>query len=228
MDQVFLPSDAELETALAALNAKIAANKETAAAHLSESLLKRTLWAKHNDIKSSESLLKAYAHWHATTLGNPSARLAVNHVHAFLLTNILQVLPTTDKDGLPMVYMKPNKYLPNKIPWQHVVCALVYLLEYLTSTNEKAAKYGFTFMVWKLIKGMMSEDLASKFQFTTSETVDSLVELKNLPTELGGQFVVPADGMATFVKDQYAREGLKYEEIDLNNHDWAKYRPIQL
>ncbi|KAI8612051.1 CRAL-TRIO domain-containing protein [Chytriomyces sp. MP71] len=147
MDAVFLPSDAELAASLAQLKTQVASNASTADANLSEGLLKRALWAKHNDVKASERLLGAYSDWHTRTLGSPSMRLSIVHVHAFLLTGILEVLPNVkDRDGLPIVYMRPNSYLPGVIPWQHVVNALVYLLEFLTTTDETAAKYGFTFI----------------------------------------------------------------------------------
>ncbi|KAI9340865.1 CRAL-TRIO domain-containing protein [Obelidium mucronatum] len=269
MDQVFLSSESDFAIALAALKTRVAANAETSSANISESLLKRTLWAKHNDLKSSESLLVAYAHWHMKNLGSSSARLNIKHVHAFLLTSILQVLPTKDRDGLPMVFMKPNEYFPAEVPWQQCVCALVYLLEVLTGQDETAAKYGFTFvcdmknwgwqnfglsyasqffavlsgrfpvrirkfvlvnpptifpMVWKLIKPMMSADLASKFQFATSGTVGSLIELKNLPVDLGGQFVL--ESMADFVKERYEKEGFEYVVIDLGTVKWDTYKSL--
>ncbi|KAJ3083745.1 hypothetical protein HDU99_006632 [Rhizoclosmatium hyalinum] len=269
MDKVFVSNDQDFAIALQELKKRVAANKHTANANLSESLLKRTLWAKHNDLKSSEALLVAYANWHLKTLGNASARLSIKDVHPFLLTGILQSLPgCEDVDSLPVVYMRPNKYYPNQIPWQHVVNALVYLLEVTTGEQEKAAKYGFTFvcdmqdwgwsnfgttyaaqffsilsgrfpvrirkfvlvnppslfpMVWKLIKPMMGEELASKFCFATSTTVGEVVKVQGLPAEVGGLRV--EDGairMKEWVVERCRVEGVPYKDIPIQNFNWKE------
>nr|KAJ3421376.1 hypothetical protein HK105_003719 [Polyrhizophydium stewartii] len=143
MDDVHFGDD--FDHALEQLKQRVHASSSLANAQLSESLLKRTLWAKHNDVKQSEHLLHNFAGWHHKTLGDSAKRLDITHVHHFLLTGILQVPGTTDRDGFPIIYMRPNQYLPGKIPAHFVVNALVYQLEVLTS-DPKAAMYGFTFV----------------------------------------------------------------------------------
>lgn len=75
------------------------ADPELNKANLSDSLLLRTLWAKlppqgageNVDLGPCKQLLRTFAKWHLQHLGASSTRLSVMHVHAFLLTGILQV-----------------------------------------------------------------------------------------------------------------------------------------
>ena len=75
-------------------------------------------------------------------------------------------------------------------------------------------------LVWKAIKPMMSKDLAGKFTFVTDDTIESLVDKKWLPEELGGSH--PQMDVDGFVKGQCAQEGTAYTEIDLAFFDWKK------
>ena len=78
---------------------KVDADPELNKANLSDSLLLRTLWAKlppqgageNVDLGPCKHMLRVYAKWHLHHLGASSTRLSVMHVHAFLLTGILQV-----------------------------------------------------------------------------------------------------------------------------------------
>ena len=75
-------------------------------------------------------------------------------------------------------------------------------------------------LVWKVIKPMMSKELAGKFTFVTDDTIESLVDKTWLPEELGGSH--PQMDVVGFVKDQFAREGIAYMETDLAKFDWKK------
>ena len=91
MDSVFLPSDAELASALSVLKEQIEADSLLKSAAFDDSMLKRALWAKHNDVKVARKLLVALASWRLKHLGSASAPMSIAQVHPFLLTGILQV-----------------------------------------------------------------------------------------------------------------------------------------
>eukprot|EP00798_Chlamydomonas_sp_ICE-L_P027473 gene27473-4779_t len=116
-DAVHLPSDEELAAALNELRVIVEANALLKSAKLSDSFLKRVLWAKHCKIQNSEKLLLAYADWHLKHLGAADARLSITAVHAFLLTGVLQEPPgARDLNNRLAVYMQPDMYKPGKIP----------------------------------------------------------------------------------------------------------------
>lgn len=69
----------------------ISKDEDLQGAKLNESLIRRALWAKNYDVQAAIKVLLAYAKWNYKTLGSLSARLSISHVHAFLLTGILQV-----------------------------------------------------------------------------------------------------------------------------------------
>lgn len=55
----------------------------------------------------------------------------------------IQVPPgAIDTAGRPIFFMRPNKYEPDVIHPDHVIATLLYMLEHLTTCNEKAAKVG--------------------------------------------------------------------------------------
>ena len=91
MDSVFIPPDNELASALVLLKGEIETDVLLKSALFDDSMLKRTLWAKHNDLKAAKKLLLALASWREKHLGAANARLSISQVHPFLLTGILQV-----------------------------------------------------------------------------------------------------------------------------------------
>jgi hypothetical protein len=145
MDTVYFAKPEEQIRALEELKQKVGAEKILRDAGFTDSFLRKCLWAKHNDVKHSVSLLKNYAEWYVKTKGSAKTRLSIKDVHAFLLTGIFVAPLGDDKDGFPIIYMRPNQYFPGKIPHDHVIKALVFMLEHFTM-DEKAAKYGFTFI----------------------------------------------------------------------------------
>eukprot|EP00798_Chlamydomonas_sp_ICE-L_P027474 gene27474-4780_t len=77
-------------------------------------------------------------------------------------------------------------------------------------------------MVWRLIKPMMTADVASKFTFVTSDTLKTVVDTEHwMPEEMGGGGGHPSMDALAFIKGQYKAEGLEYPgDIDLSTYDW--------
>ncbi|KAI8907321.1 CRAL-TRIO domain-containing protein [Gorgonomyces haynaldii] len=145
MDAVFFAPEQEQVFALASLKNLIKQDKHLQDVHVNDHFLKKCLWAKHNDPKLCLPLVRNYTDWYRKTCGSPDVRLSIKDVHAFLLTGIFVAPLGHDNEGFPIIYMRPNKYYPGKIPYQHVVKALVFMLEHFTE-DPLAAKYGFTFV----------------------------------------------------------------------------------
>lgn len=82
MDSFHVPSDDELNLALAKLKLTVQKDALLSSANFSDSFLKRTLWAKHCNALKSKKLLKSYAEWHQKHLGSASARLSIAQVIA--------------------------------------------------------------------------------------------------------------------------------------------------
>ena len=97
--------DSTLDELLSQLHSEVVNDPFLRDAELSESLLKRTIWAKLHatpgtlvsgsggavDWEPCKKLLKSFASWHLRHLGSSSARISIVHVHAFLLSGIFQV-----------------------------------------------------------------------------------------------------------------------------------------
>ncbi|TPX78700.1 hypothetical protein CcCBS67573_g00026 [Chytriomyces confervae] len=136
----------ELNNKIFSLRCAVDANEALAHLSLTDALLERALWARNCSVADAEAVLVAYCHWYLKTLGDAKARMGIHNVHAFLLTGILQIPGWQDADGQPVLLVLPNRYCPAKIPERHIVNALMYMLECLTTKDQRAKRHGITIL----------------------------------------------------------------------------------
>eukprot|EP00121_Abeoforma_whisleri_P004252 Awhi_evm1s3842 len=84
----------------------------------------------------------------SSELGNQNNRFDLNDhdISNFLHTNIFQIHEDMkNNEGKRIMYMRPNKYVPSKIPAHIIIKSLYYVLECLTADPE-VAENGFIFV----------------------------------------------------------------------------------
>ncbi|KAI9347321.1 hypothetical protein BDR26DRAFT_892692 [Obelidium mucronatum] len=203
-------------------------------------IVSKSLAFHQNDVAKTLKALAHCANWHKETLGHQSKRVSIVHVHAFLLTDVSSILPCVKgPDGRPIIIIRCGKD-DRTIPKQHFgIFTMWYYLWMLRSNpdgnhNLLADFEGFKFKNFRPSEyKSINEAVACQPAPPTNSTfyaksneMRTLMDVSQIPVDFGGLRSMEdtrAD-MEEFIREEYAREGLRYEPIDIATINWKTYK----
>ncbi|KAJ3006406.1 UNVERIFIED_CONTAM: hypothetical protein HDU68_004074 [Siphonaria sp. JEL0065] len=155
-------------------------------------------------------------------------KLHVANTIMFLNYKFLRENPTTrqtvllDLNGYKLSTFRPSNYkamleanLSNGTPW---IPNFVHL-------NSSSGILKFYAAVKRI-----SKDAPYEVHFIDPKEVGEFVDPRSLPQDFGGLLSAQdaAAGMEEFIKQEYAREGLRYQPIDVDSINWKTYKVLDL
>jgi len=101
--------------------------------------------------------------------------LKIDRVRHVLEQQVIMPTFTKDRDGYPILYMKPNHYFPDKVPTAELMRAVVYCLERMAD-DPVTQMYGFTFIAD--MNGWGWSNWETSYAKTFMGTVESRVSIR--------------------------------------------------
>ncbi|KAI9334247.1 hypothetical protein BDR26DRAFT_936998 [Obelidium mucronatum] len=195
-------------------------------------IVTKSLAYHKNDVDATVKALTNCAKWHKEVFGHQSKRVSIVHVHAFLLVESSAIVPNAkDPEGRPIYLFRGTKDT-RAIPKQHFANYLMWFHFWLMQLKHfRPSQYKLTdeSVACRPIPSSAGTAYilnASKFTTKLWNTYIRMTKEFRIPVDFGGLRSLEdarAD-LEEFIQEEYAREGLRYEPIDIATIDWKTYK----